>query len=445
MQTREFGTRNEGQEGAMDRRTFLAGSLAAGAARMSGSANDRIEVGVIGIGGRGRDHIAALSTQKNCHIAAVADIDESRVARGQKMAEERQGSKPEGYSDLRRLLDDKRIDVVSVATCNHWHALATIWACQAGKDVYVEKPASHNIVEGRRMVQAARRYGRMVQCGMQAHSLQHYRRAVELLGRGGIGKLYMAKSLCYKRRKSIGRKPDAAVPAGVDYGLWLGPAPERPFNPNRFHYNWHWFWDTGNGDIGNQGVHELDIARWGLGLTGLPQRVYSNGGKFIYDDDQETPNTQVSVYRFPDREIVSEVRGILTNTEGTLHDGDNYIGVIFLGSDGYMCLDCTGFKMFLGEKSELAQQMDHVEKEEWATAPHFENFLKVVRSRKREDLNCEIEMGHLSAAMPHLANTSYRLGRSLEFNPQAENFGPDREANRHLTRQYRKPFVLPEI
>ncbi len=426
----------------MDRRTFLAAPLAAMA---RGNASDRIQVAVIGVGGRGRDHILSLAAQPDCHIAAVCDIDESRISRGQALAEERQGSKPQGFQDLRRLLERKDIDAVSIATCNHWHALATVWACQAGKDVYVEKPASHNIAEGRRMVAAARRYSRIVQVGMQARSIQHYRRAVELLHQGVIGKPYLAKGLCFKRRKSIGRQPDGEVPAGVDYNLWRGPAPERPFNPNRFHYNWHWFWDTGNGDIGNQGVHELDIARWGLGEPGLPQRVYSDGRKFVYEDDQETPNTQIAVFRYPERELVFEVRGILTNTEGTLDDGQNFIGDIFYGSEGYMCLDCNGFKVFLGEKHELALQMKHVEEEQWATRPHFANFLAAVRSRRREHLNCEIEVGHLSAALPHLANASYRSGRSLSFDPRAENFGADSEANRYLTRQYRSPFILPEV
>ena len=247
-----------------NRRIFIMGAAAPVAATRLAAASDRINVAVMGVRGRGREHIACFAAQKNCRVAAICDIDSAVAERAQALAQKLQGSKPEIVPDIRRVLDNKDIDVVSMATPNHWHALGTIWACQAGKDVYVEKPASHNIWEGRRMVDAARKYKRMVQVGMQAHSLDHYNRAIELVRGGGIGKVYMAKGLCFKRRQSIGHQPDGPVPTGVDFDLWTGPAPKRPFNPNRFHYNWHWFWDTGNGDIGNQGIHEMDIARWGL-------------------------------------------------------------------------------------------------------------------------------------------------------------------------------------
>jgi len=425
----------------MNRRVFLGVSVAGVAL----GANDRINVGTIGLRGRGRNHIASFLAQPNCRVAAVCDIDQAQVGRAQRMLSDRNQPAAKTYQDLRRLFDDREIDVVSIATPNHWHVLATIWACQAGKDVYVEKPASHNIWEGRRAVEVARQTNRMVQCGMQARSLEHYRRAIELLGQNAIGKVYMAKGLCFKRRQSIGRMPDGPVPEGVDYNLWQGPAAERPFNPNRFHYNWHWFWNTGNGDIGNQGVHEMDISRWGLGKHTLPAKVTSFGGKFAYDDDQETPNTQLAAFHYGDCEQVFEVRGLITGNEGNMTlEGSNYIGVIFLGSEGYLTVDCNGFQLFLGEKRELAQQMKHTEPEPWATAPHVANFLKAVRSRNREDLNCDILEGHLSAAMCHMANTSYRVGRTLAFNAEAENFGSDGEANRHLTRDYRAPFVVPD-
>jgi predicted dehydrogenase len=429
----------------LNRRVFLAGAAAPLVLRKLESASNRINVGVIGVRGRGRDHIAAFSQAGGCRITAVCDVDAGIAARGQALAERAFRSKPVIYSDIRRLLENKDIDAVSIATPNHWHALATIWACQAGKDVYVEKPASHNIREGRRMVEAARKYGRIVQVGMQARSLEHYRRAIELVRQGAIGKVYMAKGLCFKRRKSIGRQPDGPVPAGVDYDLWLGPAPKRPFNPNRFHYNWHWFWDTGNGDIGNQGVHELDLARWGLGKQTLPKPVFSSGGKFVHDDDQETPNTQLSIFRYDDCQLVFEVRGLITGSEGNITlEGSNYIGVIFLGSEGSLTLDCNGFQLFLGEKRELAQQMKYAEPEPWSTRPHVENFLAAVRSRKREDLNCDVLEGHLSAALCHLANTSYRLNRQLRFDPEPERFSADDEANGYLFRQYRVPFVVPD-
>ena len=249
----------------MNRRTLFKASVAAAAGRTILGANDRINIGVIGLRGRGRDHIETFSSVSGCRVAAICDIDDEQVRRGQGLLEKLDRPRAETYRDLRRLFENKNIDAVSIATPNHWHVLATIWACQAGKDVYVEKPASHNIWEGRRAVDASRRYDRMVQCGMQARSLEHYQRAIEMVRNGGIGKVYMAKGLCYKRRKPIGHKPDGPVPPGVDYDLWVGPAAMRSFNPNRFHYNWHWFWNTGNGDIANQGVHEMDIGRWGLG------------------------------------------------------------------------------------------------------------------------------------------------------------------------------------
>jgi predicted dehydrogenase len=426
------------------RRSFLVSSLAASAARVSASPNDQIQVAVVGVRSRGRTHIGEFGKQKNCRVAAVCDVDTAQSERAAQLAEQVQGHKPRTYQDIRRLLEDKEIDAISVATCNHWHALATIWACQAGKDVYVEKPASHNIWEGRKMVEAARKYQRMVQVGMQARSLEHYRRAIGLLRQGAIGKVYLAKGLCFKRRKSIGKQPDGPAPPGVDYDRWLGPAPLRPFNPNRFHYNWHWFWDTGNGDIGNQGVCEMDIARWGLGKNVLPKKVHSSGGKFVYDDDQETPNTQLAVYEYDDCQLIFEVRGLLTGGESSIqYDGANYIGNLFFGSEGFLSLDCFGFQMYLGEKRELAQQMKHTEPSPWDTRPHVENFLKAIRSRDRRELTNDVEDGHWSAALSHLANISYRTGRKLLFNPASETFGLDAEANRYLSREYRRPFVVP--
>ena len=280
---------------------------------------------------------------------------------------------------------------------------------------------------------------------MQARSLEHYRRAIELVRNGGIGKVYMAKGLCFKRRLSIGRKPDGPVPAGVDYDLWTGPAAKLPFNPNRFHYNWHWFWNTGNGDIANQGVHEMDIARWGLNKSTAPAKVTSMGGKFVYDDDQETPNTQLAAFNYGDAEQVFEVRGLITGSEGNmvLEEEKHYIGVIFLGSEGYLTVDCNGFQVFMGEKRERTQQVQHVEEEIWSTRPHAENFLKAVRSRNRGDLNCDILEGHISATLCHMANTSYRVGRTLAFDAKGETFGADSEANRYLSREYRAPFRVP--
>jgi predicted dehydrogenase len=294
------------------------------------------------------------------------------------------------------------------------------------------------------MVEAVRKYNRIVQVGTQSRSQGHKRRAIELLQQGAIGKVYMARGLCFKRRPTIGKTPDGPVPPGVDYDLWRGPAPMRPFNPNRFHYNWHWFWDTGNGDIGNQGAHEIDICRWGLNKNVLPNTVYSAGAKYIYDDDQETPNTLLSVFQYDDCEIVFEVRGLVTGSEAGINENPNHIGNIFYGSDGYLSIDVNGFEIRRGERRELAEKGSFTEPERWDTRPHVANFLDAVRSRNQNDLHADVEQGHLSAALCHLANISYRTGRKLKFDPKTERFVNDSEANRLLTRDYRKPYVVPE-
>ncbi|MBI5085988.1 MAG: Gfo/Idh/MocA family oxidoreductase [Acidobacteria bacterium] len=428
------------------RRIFLLppGLFTAREAVSWAGANERVNVAVVGVRGRGRDHIDGWVKGPNVTVAAVCDIDSGNVERAQAFTAQLGGGQPRGYADMRKVLEDKSIHAVSIATCNHWHALGTIWALRAGKDVYCEKPVSHNLREGRLMVEAARKYNRIVQAGMQSRSTPHKIEAVGLLREGVIGKLYMAKGLCHKRRKSIGRSPDGPVPPGVDYDMWLGPAPMRPFNPNRFHYNWHWFWDTGNGDIGNQGVHELDICRWGLGVSGLPKKVWSSGGKFIYDDDQETPNTQTALLDYGQAQIEFEVRGLIANGEGSVEwDGQNTIGNIFYGSEGYLCLDAYGYHIYKGEKRELVRQ-HKVTGKVWDTQPHFDNFIAAVRSRKQGDLNCDILEGHLSAGLCHLANASYRLGRSLKVEPAKENFGADAEANAMLTRKYRAPYLIPD-
>ena len=431
----------------MNRRTFIQSSAIAMASGMTArGANDRVNVAVIGLRGRGRDHITCYSKLPEARVAAVCDIDQAQIERAVQFTEQTTGAKPQKtYPDIRKLLDDKDIDAVSIATCNHWHALATIWACQAGKDVYVEKPASHEIWEGRKMVEAARKYNRIVQVGLQSRTTAHKIRAIQMLHDGVIGKLYLAKGLCYKRRKSIGHQPNGPVPPGVDYNLWVGPAEMLPFNPNRFHYNWHWFWNTGNGDVGNQGVHEMDICRWGLNKQTLPEAVVSDGGKFVYDDDQETPNTQLATFHYPDCELVFEVRGLITGGESSIaYDGSNFIGNLFFGSEGWMSLDLKGCQIYKGEDRELVQAFKYSEPEEWDTTPHIENFLNAVRSRNRKDLTCDIEEGHLSTALVHMANISYRTGRKLHFDPKTERFINDDEANRYIKRKYREPFVIPE-
>jgi predicted dehydrogenase len=421
----------------MERRTFLVGS--AMALPMMG-ANEKVNVAVIGVGGRGTAHVKEYLTIPGARLAAVCDVNTAATERAGVLVNKAYGSNPKYYQDLRKLYEDKDIDAVSIATPNHWHALATIWACQAGKDVYVEKPACYNIFEGQQMQKAARKYNRMVQVGMQSRSIPYKRRAIELLREGAIGKVYYAKGLCFKQRKSIGKAADQPVPPGVDWDIFLGPAPLRAFNPLRFKYNWHWFWDTGNGDIGNQGIHEMDVARWGLG-RGLPKAGVSTGGKYVYDDDQETPNTQIATFDYGDAELVFEVRGLTTGGEASIEaGGPNFIGNIFLGSTGYLSLDHKGFQLYHGDKREPGET-GKLGDGRAETKDHMQNFLDAVKSRRKEDLHGEVAEGVTSAALVHIANTSYRLGRKLTFDPTTEKYVNDSEANAMLTRPvYRQPY-----
>jgi predicted dehydrogenase len=343
---------------------------------------------------------------------------------------------------MREMFADKNVDAVSIATPNHWHALATIWACQAGKDVYVEKPASYNVHEGWRMVEVARQTKRMVQVGSQSRSVPSVIKAMQLLNDGVIGKVYLSKGLCFKRRKSIGKTPVEPVPPGVDWDKFLGPAPMRPYTKNRFAYNWHWFWDTGNGDIGNQGVHQMDVSRWGLGEVKMPKSVVSTGGKYVYDDDQETPNTQMATFDYGGMEIMFEVRGLLTGPEGaaSLRPG-NTVGNLFLGSDGWMWLGGGGFQVFKGESNEKVMD-ERGQSEENSTVLHMKNLLAACRSRDHRSLTADIEIGAISAALCHLANISYRVGRKLTWDDAKRSFVNDSEANKLLTREYRKPYVV---
>jgi predicted dehydrogenase len=430
------------------RRTFLLGA-SAGAAASKAAGGDRVQVAVVGTGSRGRGHIREYAEQPGARIVAVCDINQEALERAQAQAEKATGEKPKAYADMRRVFDDKDVQAVTMPLPNHWHALATIWACQAGKDVYIEKPACHNPYEGRKMVEAARKYQRIVQVGSESRSLEHKIKAVRLLHEGVIGKIYLAKGLCYKRRLTIGHAEDSPVPPGIDWDGFLGPAPMRPFNQLRYRYNWHWFWDTGNGDIGNQGIHEMDIARWGLG-RGLPQGAVSTGGKYMYRDDQETPNTQISTFDYGDAELVFEVRGGLTGAEGNLPIRDGFtIGNLFYGSDGWMALDPMGFQVYKGEKGEKVMDENSVENRyknvlDRGTNLHIENFLNAVKSRNRQDLRAEVEVGVTSANLVHFANISYRVKRALRFDEGRQAFAGDEEANRLMTRPYRAPYTVPE-
>jgi predicted dehydrogenase len=426
------------------RRTFVqASALSALAATRVWGANDRINVAIVGVGGRGQAHIAGYAKQPDAHIYALCDVDQANLERSQAHAKKLTGETPKGFKDMRDVFADKNVDAVSMPLPNYWHALATIWACEAGKDVYIEKPACHDPWEGRQMIAAARKYKRMVQVGSQGRSAAHKIKATQLLKDGAIGRIYMAKGLCFKRRKSIGHTPNEPVPPGVDWDKFRGPAPMIPFSKNHFLYNWHWFWDTGNGDIGNQGVHETDIARWGLGVD-LPTSVVANGGKYVYKDDQETPNTLLARFDYGDKELVFEVRGLQTGGEGELvtSKSGNTIGDLFYGDEGWMSLDGDGFRIFKGDPAKLVQS-------EKATndplAAHLANFLAATRSRRYQDLTADVEIGVLSADLCHLANISYRLGgQLLKFHPENQHFDNE-QANRLAHLPHRAPYTIPNL
>jgi len=419
------------------RRTFLASSSAATLTMMAGkaSANDRIRVAVIGLNGRGKDHIKGFSPLADCEITALCDVDRQVLDQRIGEVETSSGKKVKGYTDLRKLFEDKEVDAVSIATPNHWHSLAAIWACQAGKDVYVEKPASHNIYEGRKLVEAAHKYKRIVQHGVQLRSSEALREAVDHLRKGVIGEVYMSRGLVFRWRPSIGKKTPEPAPDFIDWNLWQGPAKERQFTRRLVHYNWHWHWDYGNGDVGNQGIHETDMCMWGLGVDTLPSKVTAMGGKFLWDDDKETPEVLTTLYHYPDQKkmIQFEVRHWCTNAE----DGAS-VGNIFYGKDGYMVVkNYDTYETYLGQKKEKGPARK-------AGGDHYANFLKAVRSRNTADQHGPVETAHLSSALAHLGNIAYRLDRVLTFDPAKEKFVSDDEANKMVARKYRSPFVVPE-
>ncbi len=450
----------------MQRREFVGYAARAGAglavagslARSAMAANDRVVLAVVGINGQGRSHLEDFSQVPGVRVKTICEVDERLWPEAAKFAGELGIDKVKFEYDLRRVLEDPEIDAITIATPEQWHSLMTIWGCQAGKDVYVEKPVSHNIFEGRRAVEAARKYNRVVATGTQQRSVPHVIEAMRLLREGAIGEVFLARGMCFKPRESIGRKPDSAVPAGLHYDLWLGPAPERPYNEHRLHYNWHWFWDYGCGDIGNQGVHEMDTARWGLGVDTLPERVYSSGGYYAFDSDQETPNTQSAEYLWPDgKRLQFEVRGLYTGSEEGLK-----IGNLFYGTEGWMRVDINGYASFLGRKDEpgpaakatiirgattVGAPAGFTEGEAHASSRifHRRNFIEAVRARDAGRLGADILQGHLSSSLCHLGNISWRLGRELRFDPAQERFVGDPEADRLLTREYRQPYVVPSV
>ncbi|MGD0773405.1 MAG: Gfo/Idh/MocA family oxidoreductase [Candidatus Solibacter sp.] len=435
----------------MERRHFLMTSAAA-AASVSASAlaspNDTVRVACVGVKSQGQNHIKAYAKMPNVEIAAICDVDESVLEQRLKDAEQLTKKRPAGFTDLRKLLEDKSIDAISIASPNHNHALQAIWGCQAGKDVYVEKPCAYNIFEAKQLLAAAKKYNRMVQHGTNGRSSGTMQEAVKLVREGVIGDPYLSRGLCYKWRNTIGRTPVEPVPAGVHYDLWLGPAPKREFTRNRFHYNFHWFWEYGNGDIGNQGVHQIDAARWLLGVK-YPSKVSAIGGHFMFDDDQETPNTLTASFEFDEggkkKMLEFEVRHWMTNGEAGIGDdqtsGSNAgVGNIVYGSKGYLSTARPGFKIVLGKEHQPGPAPSGERQgDNWA------NFVQAVRSRKYSDLNAPMEEGVPSVVLIHLANISYRLGRTLQFDAATLTCKGDPEADKMFTRPaYRAGFVVPE-
>jgi predicted dehydrogenase len=428
------------------------------------SPNDRINLAVVGFNDRGAAHIREFSKIPGVRVAALCDIDERLFPRAVKQIEEATGVAPKTEVDLRRLLEDKDIHAISIATPDHWHALQTIWACQAEKDVYVEKPVSYTFLEGRRMVEAARKYGRVVQAGLQSRSSPVARAAMTYLKDGEFGRVYRSKAIIFKGRASIGRVKDSPVPKGVNWDLFLGPAPYRPYNENRFHYGWHFFWDTSTTDVGNSGVHEIDISRWGMGKRVHPIRIHCTGGYYQWDSDQETPNLQIASLEYEDGSIL-EIE--LTNLYTHPTAGIGGTGNTFYTSKGYVS-SADGYQAYIGEfipKGEDRTQDGVPRMPAKASFPernyrpgpkladlasktdegnHFRNFIDCVRSRRWQDLNADILEGHMSTSICHLANISFRTGRKLTFNPYSERFVNDEDANSFLTRIYREPYVLPD-
>ncbi len=436
-------------------------------------ANDRVVVASIGIRGQGNALKRGFARLANVEVKTLCDVDANLAP--ERINDPRLADvttfQPGFVQDLRRVLDDKDVDAIIIATPNHWHALATIWGVQAGKHVFVEKPASHTVWEGRQMVGAAARYRKLVQVGTMNRSRQAVREAIAFLHEGGIGRVYMARGLCFKPRPPIGRYPDGPMAPGekyalttgaatheptydesylskVDYDLWLGPAPKRPFNRNRFHYNWHWHWDYGNGDTGNQGPHQFDVARWGLDKQEHPVKIRSIGGYFGPESSQETPDTHTTLFEYADGTVFEfATRGQYSNDEGT-----QKIGNLFYGTKGWLWIDGDGRKWqsYLGPKNEKGPGADPPDTGTGSDPrvltstelPHYQNFIDAIRAGDAKLLTSGILDGHLSSALPHLANISYRVERELVFDGKTETFVGDKKADRLLTREYRKAFEI---
>ena len=471
----------------INRRSFLASTALTTAAvsfsarswSQVAGANSDVRVAVVGFNGRGGNHISDLKQIPGVRLTALCDADKNVLAKGAK-----KNDGVETYTDVRKLLESKNVDAISTATPNHWHALITVWAMQAGKDVYVEKPSSHNVWEGRRTVEIARQLNRIVQMGAQSRSsIEGIKAAVAWVRAGNLGKIKVARGLCYKRRASIGQADGPQpIPEGIDYDLWCGPALKLPLMRKRLHYDWHWVWNTGNGDLGNQGIHEMDVARWFLSETELSPRVISVGGRLGYVDDGETPNTQIIYHDYPAAPLIFEVRGLPAKTDAKDMDG-------YKGASIGIVIECEGGHVTVPSYSSATayDREGKVIKTFKGSEGHHANWIKAIRSRQQSDLNADILEGHLSSALCHTGNISYRLGARkapgevketikgdaslaesfarmtehlaangvdlakepvtlglpLKMDPKTERFLGNDQANELLSRPYRPSFVIP--
>lgn len=398
------------------------------------AASERVSVCLVGVRGRGRSLAANVARLPNAQITHLCDVNVPLLAPMAKTIGEIQKSEPKQVKDIRDILADKSVDALVVATPDHWHALATIWGCQAGKHVYVEKPISHNIFEGRKMVEAARKYNRVVQVGTQSRSVPHMIEAIDYVRSGKLGKVHMAKAWNSQLRRRVPSQPDSKVPDGLDWEIWQGPAPERPFNPNRFSYGWRWLWDYGTGDMGNDGVHDLDIARWGLGVD-FPVSANGTAGKLFYEGDiQETPDTQIVTFEYPQAKAVLVYEQRLWSPY--FQEGYEN-GVAFYGTDGYLILGRSGWKVIGARNKEVLNKA-----EKFNDVPHLDNFVASIKGMAKP--NCDIEEGQRSTLLAHLGNISYRVGRPLKFDGKTETILGDEEASKLLKRKGRKPFEIPD-
>lgn len=421
------------------RRNFLASTAAAGVVVAVSNAakaapSERINLCIVGVRGRGNSLAKNFAALPEAQITHICDVNETILGSFGKQIEDIQKSNPRPVRDLRRVLDDKSVDAIVVATPDHWHALATIWGCQAGKHVYVEKPISNNVFEGSQMVAAARKYKRVVQVGTQSRSVPHYQEAIKLLREGRIGKIHMAQAINSQLRRRVPAVPDGPVPAGLDWNIWQGPAPERPFNANRFTYGWRWLWDYGTGDMGNDGVHDLDIARWGLGVD-FPTEVHCTGDKLEFVGDiQETPDTQIVTFRFPDKQAILVYEQRLWSP---YHQDGFENGVVFYGTDGCLTIGRESWKIV--EKRNKVALDSRVP---FSDIPHLQNFLTCVKSGERP--NCDIEEGYRSTLLAHLGNISFRVDRPLKFDRNSQKCIGDEAASALLKRSGRSEFKIPE-